>query len=101
MQAHLSKALDCLQAGSYEDLVKYLLMVRKKAKDSKVDTELVYAYAKTKQLGPLEEFISSPNQANLQVSPPAGLRCLCCILSTVPHLLLVFLVYAWGAVIAV
>ena len=43
-------------------------MVRKKAKDSKVDTELVYAYAKTKQLGPLEEFISSPNQANLQVS---------------------------------
>ena len=57
-----------LQAGSYEDLVKYLLMVRKKAKDSKVDTELVYAYAKTKQLGPLEEFISSPNQANLQVT---------------------------------
>ena len=57
-----------LQAGSYEDLVKYLLMVRKKAKDSKIDTELVYAYAKTKQLGPLEEFISSPNQANLQVS---------------------------------
>lgn len=57
-----------LQAGSYEDLVKYLIMVRKKAKDSKVDTELVYAYAKTKQLGPLEEFISSPNQANLQVS---------------------------------
>ena len=58
----------CLQSGSYEDLVKYLIMVRKKAKDSKVDTELVYAYAKTKQLGPLEEFISSPNQANLQVS---------------------------------
>lgn len=58
----------CVQAGSYEDLVKYLIMVRKKAKDSKVDTELVYAYAKTKQLGPLEEFISSPNQANLQVS---------------------------------
>lgn len=56
-----------LQAGSYEDLVKYLIMVRKKAKDSKVDTELVYAYGKTKQLGPLEEFISSPNQANLQV----------------------------------
>ncbi|DBA67143.1 hypothetical protein WJX79_007694 [Trebouxia sp. C0005] len=54
------------EAGSYEDLVKYLIMVRKKAKDSKVDTELVYAYAKTKQLGPLEEFISSPNQANLQ-----------------------------------
>ena len=60
-----------VQAGSYEDLVKYLIMVRKKAKDSKVDTELVYAYGKTNQLGPLEEFISSPNQANLQV---------CCLL---------------------
>ena len=64
-----------LQAGSYEDLVKYLIMVRKKAKDSKVDTELVYAYAKTKQLGPLEEFISSPNQANLQVSFPSCTSC--------------------------
>ena len=31
-----------------------------------VDTELVYAYAVTKQLGPLEEFINSPHQANLQ-----------------------------------
>lgn len=67
MQYNLHKFW-CLQSGSYEDLVKYLIMVRKKAKDSKVDTELVYAYAKTKQLGPLEEFISSPNQANLQVS---------------------------------
>ena len=63
----MSALLLHFQAGSYEDLVKYLLMVRKKAKDSKIDTELVYAYAKTKQLGPLEEFISSPNQANLQV----------------------------------
>ncbi len=66
-----------LQAGSYEDLVKYLIMVRKKAKDSKVDTELVYAYAKTKQLGPLEEFISSPNQANLQVSCSSRLFRIC------------------------
>lgn len=62
-----ARVLPDVQAGSYEDLVKYLIMVRKKAKDSKVDTELVYAYGKTKQLGPLEEFISSPNQANLQV----------------------------------
>lgn len=50
----------------YEDLVKYLLMVRKKQKDSKVDTELVYAYAKTNQMGALEEFISATHQANLQ-----------------------------------
>ena len=31
-----------------------------------VDTELVYAYAKNKDLGPLEEFISSSHLANLQ-----------------------------------
>jgi len=37
-----------------------------------VDTELVYAYAKTDQIGPLEDFISSPHQANLQ---SVGDRC--------------------------
>jgi len=31
-----------------------------------VDTELVYAYAKNKDLGPLEEFITSSHLANLQ-----------------------------------
>ena len=31
-----------------------------------VDTELVYAYAITKENGPLEEFISGSHQANLQ-----------------------------------
>lgn len=53
-------------AAAFGDLVKYLLMVRKKQKDSKVDTELVYAYAKTGQMGPLEEFIAGTHQANLQ-----------------------------------
>mmetsp|Transcript_18521 Transcript_18521/g.52003 ORF Transcript_18521/g.52003 Transcript_18521/m.52003 type:complete len:1694 (+) Transcript_18521:108-5189(+) len=50
----------------YGELVKYLLMVRKKHKDSKIDTELVYAYAKTNQIGALEDFISATHQANLQ-----------------------------------
>lgn len=54
------------QAGEYGDLVKYLLMVRKRVKDPRVDTELVYAYARTKELGPLEEFISGTHMANLQ-----------------------------------
>ena len=31
-----------------------------------VDTELVYAYAKNKDLGPLEEFITGTHLANLQ-----------------------------------
>lgn len=59
-------------AGCYDDLVKYLLMVRKKVKEPKVDTELVYSYAKINNLGALEEFISAPHQANLQ---SVGDRC--------------------------
>lgn len=62
-----SKVAEC-----YEELVKYLLMARKTIKDSKVDTELVYAYARIEQLGALEEFISGKHQANLQL---CGDRC--------------------------
>lgn len=58
--------------GCYDDLVKYLLMVRKKVKEPKVDTELVYAYAKTQNMAALEEFISATHQANLQA---CGDRC--------------------------
>ena len=43
--------------GNYEDLVKYLFMVRRKVKETKVDSELVYAFAKTGQLVEMEEFI--------------------------------------------
>ncbi|PSC73488.1 clathrin heavy chain [Micractinium conductrix] len=60
------------EAGQHDDLAKYLLMVRKKVKDPKVDTELVYAYAKNKDLGPLEEFITGSHLANLQA---VGDRC--------------------------
>ncbi|KAK1321055.1 Clathrin heavy chain 2 [Acorus calamus] len=50
----------------YHDLVKYLLMVRQKAKEPQVDSELIYAYAKIDRLGDIEEFILMPNVANLQ-----------------------------------
>ncbi|MQM15758.1 hypothetical protein Taro_048709 [Colocasia esculenta] len=53
-------------ANVYHDLVKYLLMVRQKAKEPKVDSELIYAYAKIDRLGDIEEFILMPNVANLQ-----------------------------------
>ncbi|KAL2541769.1 Clathrin heavy chain 1 [Abeliophyllum distichum] len=52
-------------ANVYHDLVKYLLMVRQKAKEPKVDSELIYAYAKIDRLGDIEEFILMPNVANL------------------------------------
>ena len=69
---HLEVIQKSADADAYGELVKYLLMVRKKVKDSKVDSELVFAYAKTAQLGPLEEFISGTHQANLQ---SVGDRC--------------------------
>ncbi|KAG6523396.1 hypothetical protein ZIOFF_013253 [Zingiber officinale] len=53
-------------ANVYHDLVKYLLMVRQKLKEPKVDGELIFAYAKIDRLGDIEEFILMPNVANLQ-----------------------------------
>eukprot|EP00775_Hariotina_reticulata_P002628 gene2628-2929_t len=71
-----SKYLDviaaCTAAGCYEDLVKYLLMVRKKVKEPKVDTELLYAYARTNNLGEIDSFLHTSHQANLQ---SVGDRC--------------------------
>lgn len=50
---------------NWEDLVKYLQMARKKARETFIETELVYAFAKTNRLADLEEFISGPNHANI------------------------------------
>ncbi|KAJ0046627.1 hypothetical protein Pint_06541 [Pistacia integerrima] len=62
--------LDVIRAAEdadvYHDLVRYLLMVRQKVKEPKVDSELIYAYAKIDRLGDIEEFILMPNVANLQ-----------------------------------
>lgn len=41
-------------------------MARKKSRESYIETELVYAYAKTNRLADLEEFISGPNHAQIQ-----------------------------------
>lgn len=53
-------------AGSWEDLVRYLQMARKKARESYIESELIYAYARTNRLADLEEFISGPNHADIQ-----------------------------------
>ncbi|GFY82277.1 clathrin, heavy chain [Actinidia rufa] len=61
--------LDVIRAAEnadvYHDSMRYLLMVRKKTKEPKVDSELIYAYAKIDRLGENEEFILMPNVANL------------------------------------
>jgi len=51
--------------GNWEELVKYLQMARKKARETFIETELIYAYAKTNRLAELEEFISGPNHAQI------------------------------------
>uniref|UniRef100_A0A1B6FIJ1 Clathrin heavy chain n=4 Tax=Proconiini TaxID=565685 RepID=A0A1B6FIJ1_9HEMI len=54
------------KTGSWEDLVRYLQMSRKKARESYIESELIYAYARTNRLADLEEFISGPNHADIQ-----------------------------------
>jgi len=58
----------------YEELVQYLLMARSLLKEQMIDSELVFAYAKCGQryLPELEQFISEPNQADIQ---KCGDRC--------------------------
>lgn len=53
----------CCASDNWEDLVKYLQMARKKARETFIETELVFAYAMTNRLADLEEFISGPNHA--------------------------------------
>lgn len=55
-----------LSLGNWEELVKYLQMARKKARESYVETELIFALAKTNRLAELEEFINGPNNAHIQ-----------------------------------
>jgi clathrin heavy chain len=60
--------------NEYTELVNFLLMARKSIKDSKIDSELIHAYAKNGErfLPDLESFVSEPNQADAQKS---GDRC--------------------------
>uniref|UniRef100_A0A671RCS8 Clathrin heavy chain n=1 Tax=Sinocyclocheilus anshuiensis TaxID=1608454 RepID=A0A671RCS8_9TELE len=58
--------------GNWEDLVKFLQMARKKARESFVETELIFALAKTNRLSELEDFINGPNNAHIQ---QVGERC--------------------------
>merc|ERR1712139_330199 len=51
------------EQGAFKDLVRYLKMARKSMRDQRIDTELVYAYAKEDMLAELEEFIAGDNLA--------------------------------------
>lgn len=60
------------QQNNYDDLVKFLQMARKKSRETFIETELVFALAKTERLAELEDFISGGNNANIQ---DVGDRC--------------------------
>ena len=67
-----------LQVGQFDEMVKYLMMVRDKVKDPKVDTEIVIAYAMTDKLGDLEAFITGAAPVSLFVHRFLSARhCLC------------------------
>lgn len=50
----------------YVELIAFIKMARKKLKETLLDNELIYAYAKTKRLADMEEFIAQPNLAKLE-----------------------------------
>eukprot|EP00397_Hematodinium_sp_SG-2012_P000429 GEMP01000429.1.p1 GENE.GEMP01000429.1~~GEMP01000429.1.p1 ORF type:complete len:1703 (+),score=505.89 GEMP01000429.1:149-5257(+) len=50
----------------FDDLVNFLKMARANVKDQHIDSELVYAYAKSDALADMEEFISGTTTANIQ-----------------------------------
>jgi clathrin heavy chain len=53
------------RAGKHDDLVRYLQMARKTAREPEIDTELAYAYAKTDRLSDMEEFLAMTNVADV------------------------------------
>lgn len=62
--------------------MKFLQMARKKARESYVETELIFALAKTNRLAELEEFINGPNNAHIQqVQLDMQLNCGCTLCS--------------------
>jgi len=54
------------EAEIYTELIPYLKMARKSLQENLLDTELIYAYAKTNNLTDLEVFVNGPNVANIQ-----------------------------------
>mmetsp|Transcript_17587 Transcript_17587/g.26695 ORF Transcript_17587/g.26695 Transcript_17587/m.26695 type:complete len:1735 (-) Transcript_17587:150-5354(-) len=61
------KVCDAANEGEiWTDLIPYLKMARKTLQENLIDTELIYAYAKTNNLTDLELFVNGPNVANIQ-----------------------------------
>jgi clathrin heavy chain len=55
-------------AGKDEDLIKFLKMARKTQREPAIDTALTFCYARLDQLPELEDFLRSPNVADVEAS---------------------------------
>eukprot|EP00127_Corallochytrium_limacisporum_P006523 Clim_evm54s229 gene=Clim_evmTU54s229 len=53
------------QKDAYDDLVRYLQMARKTAREAMIETELLYAFARTDRLTELEDFVNGTTIANV------------------------------------
>lgn len=60
------------ESGKYDELVKFLQAARQKIREPVVESELIFAFAKTGRLSELEEFIAGPNLAQIN---QVGERC--------------------------
>jgi len=59
----------CAEANEAEiwaELIPFLRMARKQLQENLLDTELIYALARTNNLTDLEKFVNGPNVANIQ-----------------------------------
>ena len=64
---HYAAVVDVASASdNYDELVRFLQMAQEKTKEPGIETELIFAFAKTERLADLEEFISSPHNADIQ-----------------------------------
>ena len=59
-------------SGHWEDLIRYLTMANKKVKETFIQNELIFAYARTNRLHDIETFIAGPNNVLIQA---VGDRC--------------------------
>uniref|UniRef100_A0A7S3Q7D3 Clathrin heavy chain n=1 Tax=Chaetoceros debilis TaxID=122233 RepID=A0A7S3Q7D3_9STRA len=69
---YVAVCAEARQSEIWGELIPYLIMARKSMQENILDTELIYAYAKTNNLTELEKFVNGPNVANIQL---IGDRC--------------------------
>jgi clathrin heavy chain len=54
------------EAEIWDKVIPFLKMARKTMVENLIDTELIYAFAKTNNLTEMEQFVTGPNVANIQ-----------------------------------